>query len=59
MAGGPTRIMCFSFVGMEVDVVNLPWGKKSVGQNFQGLDVRQEGGREGVQEIGVSDVNCK
>lgn len=29
------RIMCFSFVGMEVDVVNLPWGKKSVGQNFK------------------------
>lgn len=51
MAGGPTRIMCFSFVGMEVDVVNLPWGKKSVGQNFQGLDVRKREGERACKKL--------
>lgn len=42
MAGGPTKIMCFSFVGVGVDVVNLILGKKLLGQNFW-KSVRERG----------------
>lgn len=49
VAVGPMRILCISFVGTEINVVNFSWSNKSGGRiAFKVLIIT---GKEGVQGI--------
>lgn len=57
VAVGPMRILCISFVGMKINLVNLSWDSKLIGGGELLKCGRQIRMRERVQGMSVGEVS--